>query len=213
MAVFFPLEVGFLVRGDSDITRLEDLRGKRVAGGFPRQQALLKMMEASLATAGLSLDDVTQVPVPDGGRGLDELAAGNVDAAIFSVGSGRVAQTDASVRDGVRFLPIETGEDSVAAMQAIAPSSYVRTAEPGQSRAGIEEPTPVLASSMLLAGHASLDDERVSQILQMLVDEHESISRVHGAFREFIPDAIYRDLGIPYHPAALEFFRAQGLIE
>lgn len=213
LSVLFPLEVGFVVAAESEIKNIEDLKGKRVAGGFPRQQALAKMMEASLATGGLAMDDVNEVLVPNGVRGMEELAAGNVDAAIFSIGSGVVSQTHAAISGGVRFLPINATDEGVAAMQATAPTSYVSTAQPGPSRPGVEEPMPVLASSMILAAHASVDDERVIRTLETLVEHYPEIAEIHGAFRGFSPEKIYRDLGIPYHPAALAFFRSKGLIE
>ncbi|KAB7619513.1 TAXI family TRAP transporter solute-binding subunit [Alkalilimnicola sp. S0819] len=211
VAVLLPLRVGILVRADSDIQSLEDLRGKRVAGGFPRQRALLKMQEAVLATAGMSMDDVQEVPVPAGVRGLDELASGKVDAAIFSVGSGAVAQADAAVRGGLRFLPIPGGEKAERAMQRVAPSSYFLTVQPADGIAALDEPTNLLASSLVLTANARVSDKDVRMMLETLLEKTDDIAQTHGAFRLFKKEDMGRDVVIPYHPAAEAFLKEQGL--
>lgn len=211
IAVLMPLRVGILVAANSDIHSIADLRGKRVAGGFPRQQTLLKVQEGLLATAGLTMDDVVEVPVPAGPRGVEELAAGNVDAAIFSVGSGAVTQADAAVRGGLRFLPLPEGEEAERLMQEIVPSSYFTVVEPASGVAAIKEPTNLLASSMVLIGNTSVPDEAVRALLETLLERADDIAQAHAAFRAFDADQIGRDVTIPYHPASEAFFTEHGL--
>ncbi|MEX0729633.1 MAG: TAXI family TRAP transporter solute-binding subunit [Aquisalimonadaceae bacterium] len=213
VAVLFPLTVGFTVKNDSDIHSISDLRGKRVASSFPRQRPLLMMSRATLATVGMTLEDIEEVSVPDGTRGLDELASGGIDAAIYSVNAGRVAQTHASVRGGIRFIPVENSGEAEKIMQGITPSSYIETVQPNSATPWIVEPTPMLSSSMLLVTNSQVSDETVRALLETLVEDADDIAATHGAFRAFNVDGMYRDFGAPYHPAALAFFRERGLID
>lgn len=85
-------------RSESGITRVEDLEGKRI--GIPgRFGSSWIMLQALLASAGLSADDVEIVTYPDFGQAV-ALAQGQVDAATGFVNNEPVQLE----RDGV---PVE----------------------------------------------------------------------------------------------------------
>lgn len=74
---------GLTVRVDSGIKEVSDLKGKRVASDYAGNQILPNILEAHLASAGLSWDDVIKVPVTDINTGVNALRENRVDA-IFS---------------------------------------------------------------------------------------------------------------------------------
>src|SRR6056300_1610480 len=77
-AILFPLYGGFMVRADSDIQSIADLKGRKLAADYLKQQTLQYQSEALLNTVGLSYDDVEQVPVPNGVRGVEDFETGAV---------------------------------------------------------------------------------------------------------------------------------------
>lgn len=124
-----PMPIGIFVRSDSGINTIEDLRGKRVASDWNAFPLGRSHMEAMMATGGLTWDDVQRVPVPDLIRAADALAAGRLDATFFAAGGPKVAEVDASV-GGVKFIPINTDDDAVAAMKRVRPAFYVTDVAP-----------------------------------------------------------------------------------
>lgn len=59
-----PLMVGLLVRKDSPIRSVHDVKGRRMTGEYPAHLAVWYNMFGHLATAGLAWSDVKVVPVP-----------------------------------------------------------------------------------------------------------------------------------------------------
>src|SRR5213079_914879 len=59
-----PLLVGLLVRKDSPIKSVHDVRGKRMTGEYPAHLAVWYNMFGHLASAGLAWNDVKIIPVP-----------------------------------------------------------------------------------------------------------------------------------------------------
>src|SRR5690606_5324732 len=88
---------GFFVREDSDIRSVADLRGRRVAGGYPAQLAVWFDGLALLTTCGLSWDDVRVVSVPAVNEGIDAFIDGRVEAVAAAVGAAKLEEADAAV--------------------------------------------------------------------------------------------------------------------
>src|SRR5947207_2080474 len=59
-----PLLVGLLVRKDSPIRSVHDVKGKRMTGEYPAHLAVWYNMLGHLSSAGLAWQDVRVVPVP-----------------------------------------------------------------------------------------------------------------------------------------------------
>lgn len=211
VANLIPFSSGFLVRADGDIRALEDLKGKRVAGSFPQQRVLANYEATTLATVGMSLDDVEVVPVPNGIRGVEALMSGSVDAAIFSPGSGIVSQADASV-GGVRFLPVPGTEAADKTVRELTPGAYVSTVDPRPNRPGIEGPTPMMSGTFVLFAGPDVSDEVVTKVTQAIWDKREDLVGIFPGFREMDGTLIVQPVAdVPFQPAAEAVYKAQGL--
>jgi hypothetical protein len=71
-----PMLVGLLVKKDSPLKSVHDIKGKRVTGEYPAHQAVWFNMYGALATGGLTWKDVKVVPVPAVNDGVDALVKG-----------------------------------------------------------------------------------------------------------------------------------------
>jgi TRAP transporter TAXI family solute receptor len=56
--------LGFMVRADSDIKSVADLKGRRVAGGYGSHPIMKRLSEGVLKAYGIEMSDVKVVPVP-----------------------------------------------------------------------------------------------------------------------------------------------------
>jgi uncharacterized protein len=210
VAVMFPIRVGMFVRADSDIQSVEDLAGKRLAWGYTSQAIIQTVLNGVLANAGLGPDDVEPVLVPNLIRGVDEFIAGNVDAGFFAIGPAKVAEADAAV-GGIRFLPMNAGDEALARMQAAVPSSYIATVQPTAATTGVEAPLPTMHYNYTMFVNAGLPDDLVSELTAVLAERSEQMADAVPLFRQLKSDQLWRDFGVPYHPGAIDYYEKNGI--
>ncbi|MBJ3774910.1 TAXI family TRAP transporter solute-binding subunit [Acuticoccus mangrovi] len=202
VAPLFPSPVGLMVRADDGIATIADLKGKRVAWGIPAQASLLPYVEGALANGGLSIDDVEQVPVASVANGVDALVDGSVDATLFALRSGKVVQADSAV-GGVKWLPFDDSEAAVAAMQAVAPESYLVPVKPEDKVVGAPEPMMTMAYDYVLLANAGVADETVAAVLTMLHDDGAEIAAANRVIGAITEESLNRDYpAFTRHPAA-----------
>ncbi len=211
VAALYNLNVGFFVRADSDIQTLQDLKGKKVSTEFTKQRVLHTMQQSILSTVGMTLDDVEGVPVPSGSRGVDDFVAGNVDAGLFSVGSGAVLKADASV-GGIRFLPVPMDEAAQAALVARAPGSYIEEISPAEGVAGVTEPIGIFAGPFLILAGDNTPEEMVYEVTKLIHGNADGLKSAAPQFAKFDPANMAPDLNIEMHPGAIRFYREIGLL-
>jgi len=90
------------VRGDSKITKLSELKGKRI-GHVPGWPSSGVQGTAMLDFAGISKDKVTWIPFPSYIKTIEGLMAGICDATVVSTVSPKVVEAYSSPV-GIRFL-------------------------------------------------------------------------------------------------------------
>lgn len=208
--VLYPFMVGLLVRDDSDIKSIPDVKGKTLPGGFNQMPYINPIIRALLANGGLTTDDVEQVPVATINAGLDDFDAGRIEVGYFGVGGGRVLQSDAAV-GGVRFVPLVDTPEAVAGMNKNVAGAFVRTLAAG-SFPGIPVETPVMAYDMVLAVGADVPDETVEKVLKVIADNKATLAEGFGGYRGFEKDAMAKpQYGVPYHDGAIGFYKSEGL--
>jgi TRAP transporter TAXI family solute receptor len=212
VAVMFPIRVGMFVRDDSDIQSVEDLEGKRLAWGYTSQQIIQTVLNGVLANAGLGPDDVEQVLVPNLIRGVDEFIAGNVDAGFFAIGPAKVAEADAAV-GGIRFLPMNEGDEALSRMQEAVPSSYIATVEPTATTTGVDAPLATMHYNYTMFVNAALPDELVHDLTGVLAEKSRQMAGAVPLFRQLKPEGLWRDFGVPYHPGAIQYYEQNGIAE
>ncbi|MGH6740728.1 MAG: TAXI family TRAP transporter solute-binding subunit, partial [Bradyrhizobium sp.] len=61
IGIIFPLKAGLMVRANSDIKTIKDLKGKTMAYGLTSQAIVRKTIDAMLATGGLKPSDLKTV--------------------------------------------------------------------------------------------------------------------------------------------------------
>lgn len=205
-----PMPIGIFVRSDSGINTIEDLRGKRVASDWNAFPLGRSHMEAMLATGGLTWDDVQRVPVPDLIRGADALAAGRLDATFFAVGGPKVAEVDASV-GGVKFIPVNTDDEAVAAMQRVRPAFYLTEVSPAAHIAGITETIPMVTWDNVIVAGSHVSDDLVFKMVGAILDNVSQLASAYPGFAALSAErASQMYEGLEKHNGAIRYFQEHG---
>jgi hypothetical protein len=200
-----PLRSSFVVRKDSTIKALADVKGKRASGEYPAQLAVWYNMYGSLSNAGLTWNDVKVVPVPAVNEGVDALIQGRADVTTHAIGSAKLKEADAAV--GIRFLSLDCSKQGEARIKKAVPGYYLSTVKAGSST-GILEDICAYTYDIYLVGHKALPDAVVRSVLQAIWVNIDKLPQFHPGFAEWTKErAVDAEVTIPYHPAAARFFR------
>lgn len=205
-----PITTAGLVRLDSDIKTLADVKGKRVPTGFPAQKSVHRVVLSQLAGAGLTEADVKPVPARNIVGSADDFAAGKTDIFWFALGSAKVKQVAASV-GGLRAISIETTPAAVAAMRKLVPGSYPAKLQPSPRLEEVRSETIAQAYDVVFFTNAKLSDDAAYKITKAIYENKKDMAAVFGALNGFDPSkmaADYEDL--EYHPGAIKFFKEKG---
>jgi len=204
-----PLSVSLVVRKDSPIKTVNDIKGKRVTGEYPANIAIWYHVYTELANAGLTWDDVKVVPVPAVNDGVDALIQGRADVSNHAIGVAKIKEADAAV--GVRFLSLDCSAQGDARVRNAVPGYYLITLKAGSST-GIVGDTCVLAYDIYMVGHKGLSNDVVAHSLKAIWDNIDKLPPLNPQFQEWTRErAASADVTIPYHPAALQFFKEKNL--
>jgi uncharacterized protein len=202
-----PLLVGLVVRKDSPLKSIHDIKGKRVTGEYPAQLAVWYNLFGHLATAGLTWSDVKVVPVPAANEGIDALLQGRADVTMHALNSAKIREADSTV--GVRHLSSDCSPQGEQRLSRAVPGYYTRLMKAGSASA-VTEDTCVIAYDIYLSTHKAAVDQVVASSLRAIWENLDKLSPVHPIFKEWTRDrAVAPDVTMPYHPAAVQFYKEQ----
>lgn len=186
-----PLHV--VVRKDSGIERLSDLRGRSVAGRLTRAASLV------LDAAGLAGNvDYVSMSAQDG-KGRPSAPSD----ALFVVSYFPNAAVETALRDGGRLLPIEG--DAVDRAERRYPFIR-RTTIPSNSYPGQSAAVPTIGTNMLYICRQELDEELVHALAEGLFRALPHMSERIRSLRLVNVDAASA-VPIPLHEGAARYYR------
>jgi TRAP transporter TAXI family solute receptor len=204
-----PLQVSLVVKKDSTIKTIHDVKGKRVTGEYPANIAIWFHVFTGLASGGLTWNDVKVVPVPAVNDGVDAMVQGRADVSNHAIGAAKIKEADASV--GVRFVSLDCSPQGEERIKKAVPGYYAATVKSGSST-GIIGDTCVLSYDIYFVGHKALSGQTVQATLKALWDNIDKLPPLHAQFKDWTRErAASADVTIPYHPGAIEFYKEKNL--
>ncbi len=210
LGVIFPLYSSIFVRKDSPIKSLAELKGKRLPYGYSAQVTLERIVDAIIATGGLTRRDIVPVLVPNVVRGADDFMEGKLDGGFFALGAAKVSEVDKTV-GGIRYLPLPDDPKSVAAMQKIMSYAYIKEVKPSPAFVGLDGPTKLMAYDYLVAVGAHVKDDTVYRIAKAMYENKPKLAESLKAFNIWDPATMNKAMPAPYHPGSIKFFKDKGL--
>ncbi|BAD85124.1 TRAP-type transporter, periplasmic component [Thermococcus kodakarensis KOD1] len=208
VAALYPETVQFVVRADSDIKSLQDLKGKKVAIGAAGSGTAVAA-EQILKAAGVwdSIQKVNQ----KFSEAAQSLKVGQIDAAVIVSGAPTPAVNQIAVQTPVRILPIP--DDILNKLHDQGYIFYVRQVLPKDTYNGMTEDTPTVAVKAILAVSADLSEDTVYQMTKILFDPAnlEELHKVHAKTKYISLDTALDGMSIPLHPGAIKFYEEKGI--
>ncbi len=204
-----PLQSSLVVRKDSPIKTIHDVKGKRVTGEYPAQLAVWYNIYGSLSNGGLTWNDVKVVPVPAVNEGVDTLVQGRADVTTHAIGSAKIKEADVAI--GIRYLSLDCSAQGEERLKKAVPGYYLATLKAGSST-GIVEDICGFAYDIYMIGHKALPDTVVQATLKAVWDNIAKLPPLHPGFKDWTRErAVSPDVTTPYHPAAVQFYKEKGV--
>jgi len=203
IATLYTETVQIVVRADSPIRAIGDLRGHKVSIGEPGSAFAL---DARIILGGLGLTEKKYTPVylrP--GASVDQFVDGKIDALFIVGGAPFTAISDAAARVPIRLLAIDA---EAAASLRRARHLFTEATVPADVYPGVPE-TATLGVTALLVVRAGLDEELVRGVTRALWHPSTRRALAQGFPNgSFLPLPMARDdTPIPLHPGAERFYR------
>lgn len=213
VATLMAFRNGVIVRNDSGIETVADLKGKRLPYDFKAAPLFNFFVDAVLANAGLTIADARQVPVAALAPSWELLKQGRIDGAITALGSGATAEMDSRIPSGIRFLHLESTGPGADRSVEILPRVYFIDMDPASNLPGIRKPVTIFGYDFLLWAHKDVDNDIVGRVAKALYDHAEEVKATAAMWRTYDPKNMGKDQGegLPYHPGAIAFFKEAGI--
>lgn len=191
---------------DSGIDSYTDLEGKRVGVGGPGSPTNILSTQI-MAAHGVEEGDY-QAEFLGYEDVVDGLSNGSIDAGVLAGSFPVSAYSELAAQHDVRIVPVQ--DDVLEALLEESPYFYDTVVEAG-SYNGVEEDVRVLGFGTLVATHSETPDELVTDFMKVIFEQHEELVQVHGSAKDITLENATRGIGIPFHPAAEEYLKAEGV--
>jgi uncharacterized protein len=208
IAGLYPEDVHVVVRGDSAIRSLRDLKGRRVSLGEPESGTLT---DARMVIEAAGLNECEMKPeYLRLSEAADALVQGRIDAFFLVGGYPVPAITDVTAAIPTRLVPIPR---DVAERLSRKYSFYATDVIPGGSYPGIDGDTASVSTMALWLVREEIDDDLVYAITKALWRDTTKrlLDAAHPAGRRIRLASAFDGVAIPLHPGAARFYREAGL--
>jgi hypothetical protein len=210
LAVLYPNRMHVVTIEGTGVTKMADLKGKRVStgsGGSATEVFAFRVIEA----AGLDKDKDMKRERLGVAESVNALKDRKIDAFFWVGGLPTAAVTDLSNSPGAKIKMIDIA-NLVPAMTKKYGSIYIKDVIPKYIYKGMEADNQAATVTNLLAVHQNMDDKTAYAITKTLFENIVDLVRVHAeAVNIKLENQRAENSSIPWHPGAIKYFAERGI--
>ncbi|MEV6239980.1 TAXI family TRAP transporter solute-binding subunit [Lentzea sp. NPDC051838] len=193
----YPNYTQVLVRTDSGINSIADMKGKRISTGSPKSGTEV-IAGRLLKTAGLNIDSDVAAQRLDLTKTADGMKDGSIDGLIWSGGlpTPQITDISTSLKGKVKLIDITPQLDKMKEISKVYDTAPIPAATYGLA----ETPTIVVPNLLLVK-----DDFPVSNacaLTKLLFNKKADLEKVHPAAKDITMDKARDSDPVPLHPGA-----------
>ncbi len=176
IASLYPETCQFVVREDSGIKSIADLKGKRVAVGAAGSGAEANARQI-LEAHGITYDDVNEqfLSFAEGSYALKD---GTVDAAFVTAGYPTASVQDIASQNKIRLLPV--GDEAIKKLSEKYPF-YTKTTIPAGTYQGFDQEIQTVSVMAILVANDKIDAALGEKVTKAIFDNLDKIAAAHSA--------------------------------
>jgi uncharacterized protein len=211
LMVMYPNRMHVVTIEGTGITKMADLKGKRVStgsGGSATEVMAFRVIEA----AGLDKDRDLKRERLGVAESANALKDRKIDAFFWVGGLPTAAVSDLAHSPGVKVKLVDHA-DLVKKMNQKYGNLYVEDRIPKETYKGMDADNRQATVMNLLVANANMDDKTAYNIVKAVFEHREELIRVHKEAENFKLENQKSAAagGIPWHPGAVRFYKEKGV--
>jgi TRAP transporter TAXI family solute receptor len=211
LMVMYPNRMHVVSIEGAGVTKMADLKGKRVStgsGGSATEVMAFRVIEA----AGLDKDKDMKRERLGVAESANALKDRKIDAFFWVGGLPTAAVSDLAHSPGVKIKMIDHA-NVVGAMNKKYGDLYVEDRIPKDTYKGMEADNRQATVMNLLVANANMDEKTAYSIVKAVFEHRDELIRVHKEAENFKLENQKTAAagGIPWHPGAVRFFKEKGV--
>jgi len=209
LMVLYPNRLNVVTIEGTGITKLADLKGKRVSTGSPgsgTEVMAFRLLEA----VGIDKDKDIKKERLSVAESVNALKDRKIDALIWSGGVPTAALTDLAATPGVKIKLIDHGEAAEAMNKKFGPL-YVKGTIPAKSYSGQDTATTNVDVWNLLVANENMSDQMAYNIVKTLFEKKADLVAVHRDAEAIALENQATASPLPFHPGAKKYFEERGV--
>ncbi|MCX4825829.1 TAXI family TRAP transporter solute-binding subunit [Streptomyces sp. NBC_01142] len=201
----YPNYTQVLVRADSGIKSLQDMKGKRVSTGAPNSGTEV-IARRLLTAAGLDpAKDVSaeRLALPES---VDAMKDSRIDALVWSGGlpTGGITDLVTSLKDDVRFLDVTA---QLPALNQQYGGIYQKGSIPASAYKQPQAVPTIVVPNVLLV-KKGFDPDLAAKIVNLIYEKKSDLEKVNAAATEIQPGQADQVAPVPLNPGAESALKA-----
>ena len=209
LMVLYPNRMHVVTVEGIGITKMSDLKGKRISTGSPGS-ATEVMAFRVIEAAGLDKDkDMTRerLGVAESTNALKDR---KIDAYFWVGGLPTAAVTDLGATPGVKLRLVDSA-DLTEKMNAKYGSLYSKGVIPAKTYPGQDADNKIAVVQNILVANADMPDKTAYDIVKTLMEKKDELVAVHKEAKSFeIANQTKENTTVPWHPGAAKYFKEKG---
>jgi uncharacterized protein len=210
LMVLYPNRMHVVTIEGTGITRMRDLKGKRVSTGSPGS-ATEVMAFRVIEAEGLDKDKDMKRERLGVAESVNAIKDRKIDAFFWVGGLPTAAVTDLANTPGVKIKMIDHA-DAVKKMNRKYGQLYVEDTIPKATYRGMETDNKQATVWNILVSHENLSDQTAYNIVKTIFDKRDDLIAVHKEAENFkLENQKQAASPIPFHPGAAKYFAERGV--
>jgi len=211
LMVMYPNRMHVVTIEGTGVTKMADLKGKRVStgsGGSATEVMAFRVIEA----AGLDKDRDMKRERLGVAESANALKDRKIDAFFWVGGLPTAAVSDLAHSPGAKIKLVDHS-DLVKKMNQKYGNLYVEDRIPKETYKGMDADNRQATVMNLLVANANMDDKTAYNIVKAVFEHREELIRVHKEAENFKLENQKSAAagGIPWHPGAVRFYKEKGV--
>jgi TRAP transporter TAXI family solute receptor len=210
LMVLYPNRMHVVTIEGTGITKMADLKGKRVSTGSPGS-ATEVMGFRVIEAAGLDKDRDMKRERLGVTESVNAIKDRKIDAFFWVGGLPTAAVTDLANTPGVKIKMIDHA-DTVAAMNKKYGPLYIEDIIPKATYRGMDADNRQATVWNILVSHENLSNQTAYNIVKTIFDKRDDMIAVHKEAENFrLENQKAAASPIPFHPGAVKYFAERGV--
>src|SRR5262245_10381113 len=210
LMILYPNRMHVVTIEGTGITKMADLKGKRVStgsGGSATEVMAFRVIEA----AGLDKDKDMKRERLGVAESANALKDRKIDAFFWVGGLPTAAVTDLASTPNVKIRMIDHA-DTVARMNQKYGNLYIQDTITKDIYKGMDTDNKIATVNNLLVAHENMDEKTAYNIIKTFFDKRDELIRAHKEAENITLANQKADASpIPWHPGAVKYFNEKGI--